>query len=176
MHRLAASGKGGATGLQSRVVTGSAPGAAPGGRLAPWRHVVHPHACRLQARSCRGFRPLRAVSCDPLRLQFSKPRGIAAVGTWVFTVESTPRIQRWDGGSGSLQVRLAGPGLAWRRWQGCAVWGGQSADAAFGSAPAACDVLALAACSPHRASAAPTPASVMVLAAGLGGVVRGAAR
>lgn len=36
--------------------------------------------------------------------QFSKPRGIAAVGTWVFTVEGTPRIQRWDGGSGSLQL------------------------------------------------------------------------
>ncbi|KAL4434029.1 hypothetical protein ABPG75_000470 [Micractinium tetrahymenae] len=36
--------------------------------------------------------------------QFSKPRGIAAVGTWVFTVEGPPRIQQFDGGSGSLQL------------------------------------------------------------------------
>lgn len=55
--------------------------------------------------------PLALPSC----LQFSKPRGIAAVGTWVFTVEGTPRIQRWDGGSGSLQVML--PGL--RVARGC---------------------------------------------------------
>ncbi|KAL4446856.1 hypothetical protein ABPG77_008100 [Micractinium sp. CCAP 211/92] len=36
--------------------------------------------------------------------QFTKPRGIAAVGTWVFTLDGTPRIQRFSAGTGSLQL------------------------------------------------------------------------